>query len=103
MTKISDDYIRRTEKLWEMAEQDEVYCIWKSEYKKYEKRFKKIEWFLPKKLARFFREYMGCDAMRLNRVISLTCMCMEFTGEKPFGCKNQGKKNVIEFMPEKGN
>ena len=101
MNKQIADYIRRAEKLWDMAEQDELYGIWKAEYEDRKRRLSKIERFLPKKFAWLIRDYMDYEARRLNRVISLACMCMEFTGQKPFEFRKRRKRNIIAFVPER--
>ena len=99
MNKQIGNYERRTEALWEIAKQDEVYQLWYSEYEKHRSKYQSIRRFLPKKLRYFLDSYISYNSVMLNRVISIACMCMEFTGERPTEF-NIEKQNIIAFKPK---
>ena len=85
MNKQIGNYERRTEALWEIAKQDEVYQLWFSEYEKHRSKYQSIRRFLPKKLRYFLDSYISYNSVMLNRVISIACMCMEGTSKNsPF-------------------
>ena len=98
MNKQVEDYQRRIEKLWALADQDEVYQLWCLEYEKQKSKYQTIKRFLPKKLGNLLDNYISYNGMMLNRVISIACMCMEFTGEQPIEFKIE-KQNIIPFRP----
>lgn len=99
MNKQIGNYERRTEALWAIAKQDEVYQLWYSEYEKHRSKYQSIRRFLPKKLRNFLDSYISYNSVMLNRVISIACMCMEFTGERPTEFKIE-KQNIIAFKPK---
>ena len=101
MQKRDHDYMRRWEKLYEWVEQDEVYCIFQKEYEKFRDRLEKIGKFLPQRLMQTLYGYMDYKAMMEQRVLSVACMCMEFTGEEPVWYQECKKERVIEFRPER--
>lgn len=100
MQKKDYDYMRRWEKLYELIEKDEIFCIYESEYKKFKDKLEKIGKFLPRKLFKSIYGYMDYKAMMVQRVLSVACMCMEFTGEEPMLYQKSKKEQVIKFRSE---
>ena len=101
MEKRIDDYIRRIEKLRDLAEKDPIYCAWEEDYKECKEKMERLEKWLPKSWRKTLDIYMRSREMMLQRMISLGCMCMEFTGEEPLWYKKAKEKRVIKFENKK--
>ena len=101
MENYSGNYMRRTDVLLKLSEEDEEYRLWQSEYEQSKKKLERIEKFLPKSFVRTIHACADYRAMALQRTISIACMCMEFTGEHTIPLPKPKKERILQFVPKK--
>ena len=72
----------RFHRLMQIAEQDEIYIVWKKSYQESSEKFARYMRWCPKKIRSFLYGYAECGRMMMQRMVNLACKCMEFPDER---------------------
>lgn len=72
----------RAKRLQQIAEQDEIYLVWKNSFEDFTPQFGKFVKWCPKKIRNFLYGYADCGRMMMQRIVNLACEHMEFPDEK---------------------
>ena len=64
--------------LLEMAEQDDIFQVWKKDREIYEKKCKRYLKWCPRKMRDAFLGYAACNTMMQQRLLNIVCKNMKF-------------------------
>lgn len=73
---------RRLRRLRELAEQDEIYQIWKHGYDDCAKAFREFADSQPEEISNFLWGYAECGRIMQQRIVNLACDHMVFPESK---------------------
>lgn len=62
----------------EMAEQDDIFQVWKKDREVYEKKCERFFKWCPRKMRDAFLGYAACNAMMQQRLLNIVCENMKF-------------------------
>lgn len=77
-----DKYLERLRALYQIAEEDESFLLWKKTYEKNERIFKRFAKWMPKCIRQVLWGYAEGGRLMMQRLSNIACECMEFTGER---------------------
>lgn len=105
MNKREHDYFRRFDCLMSYAQKDAEFCKAMLQLHSISPKAHRIMGFLPKGIRNILLEYADLRAGAMRRMAMIACMCMEFTGEKPFSFEKVQHQThgTITFTPPQKN
>ncbi len=68
----------RGKRLWALAEQDEIYLVWKRSFEMCEEPFREYLKACPEEIRKILCGYADCGRMMCQRVVNLACKHMDF-------------------------
>lgn len=68
----------RGKRLWALAEQDDIYLIWKEGFEMCERPFREYVEACPEEIRRMLCGYAECGQMMCQRVVNIACKYMDF-------------------------
>ena len=77
--------MERLTKLYELGEQDSIYCGFKGDYEDNRKAFRAFATAQDEQTRNFLFAYAESGRLMLQRLCFLACTCMEFPEEKDQG------------------
>ena len=83
MERRMDIMLRRQARLREVAEEDEIYIVWKKTCENNAARFERFSGFMPKRIRNILFSYADGGRLMMQRMVNIACESMEFTGEPP--------------------
>ena len=72
----------RRQRLYQLAEQDEIYKTWEYSYQECAEKFNKVAKWFPKHIRSIIYSYADFGRMMLQRMTNLACKYMEFPDER---------------------
>ena len=71
----------RQQRLSTIAEQDEIYCVWKNSYEECAEKFHKFAKHCPPKVRNYLYGYAESGRLMYQRMVNIACTHMEFIEE----------------------
>lgn len=81
-----EEFRRKWRKLTSLAEEDEVYLIWKRAYVENKRQFERIANRMPKRLRKILWGYAEGGRLMMQRLSNIACEQMEFLEESGATC-----------------
>ena len=72
---------QRAERLWALAELDDIYTVWKKGFEMCEESFREYADACPEEIRELLYGYAGCGRMMCQRVVNIACEYMIFPDE----------------------
>ena len=74
--------IQRQNKLLELAQQDEIYCVWEKSFENCREAFIQFAANQPEEIRNMLFGYADCGRIAQQRMVNLACEHMIFPEEK---------------------